>query len=148
MLPKIGAALIQFIPPIASSGKHAHVNGNKQNRDKKDFHKFKPEPEEKKPPEENNSNKSQDKNPQPAVPKALAGRQAYATASAATLKLRTPTSESGSVAHAFVTLLSLFQKKRAALSKWLGVRSYQAAAKEQKHAVKGRKGAVVDDQAA
>ena len=132
MLPKISAALVQFIPAIASSGKQVHGNGNKQNKDKKEFQKFKSEPEAKKSP---NISPPIEKQPETTI--------------ARTSQLPVATGpDPGSVALAFITLFSMFQKRRTALSKWFGMRSYQVAAKEQKHIVKARKGAVVDDQAA
>src|SRR5262249_17503534 len=116
LLPRISAALAQFIAPVSASSPEARQGGSGFRRTQ-----VKPQPQsqpEQQPPQEN------------VIP----------------LPKRAPETPRApqSVSQAFIEMLASLQARRAIFMKWLGARSYQSAGKERRKFRRFRKGAMLD----
>ncbi len=125
MLPRVSAALTQFIAPIASSQGQTQVRPRKEDS----FRRFSPQPEKK--PEKREEEPAQAEIPSNVVP--LRADQ-----------LIEPGTGPLSVAHSFIQLLAKFQKQRSTLLRWLGARTYQTVGQTQRKTARFRKGAMLD----
>jgi hypothetical protein len=136
VLPRVSAALAQFIAPIAASAKQGVGS-------QKGFERFTPPHQGKK---QGNAGTNQEQGqpshqakviPFPTTEKAMvASPQPAASASVP-----------AGISQALLQLMNLFQEQGSAIRRWLGTNAYQLAARQQKKTGRIRKGAVLDQKA-
>jgi hypothetical protein len=123
LLPRINAALAQFVAPVSSSTdkrvqkRDDSAAGGFERHSKKDFKDFK--------------SPAMPEDPAPLPPPQLAIVPPLAT-------------NKPNVGHTLIHLLDLLQRQRQNLVKWLGQKSYRTAMRNQRKTGKSRKGAMLD----
>jgi hypothetical protein len=136
VLPRIGAALAEFIAPIAtSSSKQATA----QSHEKRAFQRWK---------RENPNQKEQGPSQQP--PEQQDKKQD--TTLAKVIPLHAPEQKSASGAPPGITtalfqLMAVLKEQRATVMRWLGSSAYDSAARTQKKNGRCRKGTILDHKA-
>jgi hypothetical protein len=124
VLPRVSAALAQFISPIASSGKQSVSSQPGFER----FHKDRP-PSEGHP------------QPQPQLAKIIPFDRGEAAKAAPGANVP------AGISQALLQLIQLFQEPGSTLKRWIGAGAYQRAIRQQKKTGRIRKGAILDEKA-
>lgn len=130
MLPRVGAALAQFVSPLDSAASKP--------RTARDFERAKPRKE---PPPE------QDKRQESTPPRVLKAVPKPAGEPSAEKLVTQPTAPGASVAAAFLELYGFIQATRSTFLKALGRQAYREGVREQKKAGRFRKGTMLDRRA-
>ncbi len=128
MLPRVSAALSQFIKPISSSSQQQAVTEKKHGEEKSGFQPFQQESKKSKLKLVDSQETQETKAPQPSL-------SAVAPTPPRNL----------SVAHSFLQLLVSLQKKQTVLTYLRGVQVYFSSAKSNKKLKRLRKGTIVDE---
>lgn len=125
MLPRVGSALAQFVPPVASSNqKSVTISKDPPPRD---FQQFK---------NKSKRDTSGQETPQHTAP------------DPAKIDSTPPTSGIlPSVATSFLQIFHALQNRKGKLIRWLGVRTYLTDARKQKKGGRFRKGTMLDEKA-
>ena len=127
MISRVGAALAQFIAPVASAQAQDHIRAQDDQR---------------RPPGQKQERKQPPANiPKPELKVAVAPDAKPASGSPASATL--PAGAGG--AQSFLQLLDVFQHGRGMFMRFFGTRSYNQSIKTQKKAGKFKKGTMLDE---
>ena len=130
VIPRVSAALAQFIAPIATSGKQGLTAQQGFKRFGGDHSKQPSDPPKQQPPPPTE---------EPAKILAFAPRPKDPETAGAGIP--------NGISQALLQLMNLLQGQRATLLRWLGTGIYQTAARQQKKNGRIRKGTVLDEKA-
>jgi len=138
VLPRVGAALKNFIAPITASSRQDQI----KTKDERPFQRHKQQ-------QKKEEQKKEKPKLQVVKPIAPATKIQPTTEDEAPPGLKTvntdKTESNASVAEAFLALLELLQESKSSLVSWLGNQYYSVAAKKQKKAGKLKKGTMFDE---
>ncbi len=139
MLPRVSAALAQFIAPISVSTKQ--VTSNKTAGDHPAFQRFgkkkrKKDGEASAGEASTDDDQSQDDHKETALAKVIPLRSHSP-----------PADQPAGITYALLQLMNLLQTQRATVMRWLASTSYQISARQQKKTGKCRKGTILDHKA-
>lgn len=131
IIPKVSAALTQFITPISTSRKKPFVSarqksGGFERQKGQDFEKH---------------SSAQHQN-------SIAATEEQKTEEVIAQPIASPIASQHqilSVAHSFLQLLGVFRKQQGTLLRWLGAKAYYTSISYQKSSSKFRKGAMLDE---
>lgn len=148
MLPRVSAALAQFIAPIATSGKQTLSS-------QRGFERFAAPLAEKRDRDKNRDKTQGDSSgaeQRPPDGKVLPFVRKDATPATAVETSPTgPPTLSGpmptGISQALMQLMNLLSDQRATVLRWLGAGAYQNAARHQKKNGRARKGTILDERA-
>ncbi len=138
MLPRVSAALAQFIAPIASAGK--------QNQSRQAFERF--DPKKKKQQQPGNGETASQQHPGPPQDKLQAQAKIIPfPKSGGAQPEANPAPVPAGISHALLQLMNLLHEQRATIMRWLGNGVYQSSARLQKKGGRIRKGTILDERA-
>jgi hypothetical protein len=140
VLPRVSAALAQFISPIAASGKQSVAS-------QKGFDRFTP-PQGKKREQSQQDPSQQNPGSEQNAPQAkiIPFPSKESAAKPNSQAPGTSTIPAG-ISQALLQLMNLFHEQGAAIRRWIGTGAYQLAARQQKKTGRIRKGTILDERA-
>lgn len=143
MLPRVSAALVQFIAPIATSAR--------QGLTQQGFERFAPQAKGKKrdPSQQQQQPKQEQSQPGQQQAKILPfpGKEDAARAEGAGNAKSSGSSIPAGISNALLQILDMFKEQRMTIMRWIGTSSYQLAARQQKKNGRIRKGTILDEKA-
>ena len=137
MLPRITAALSEFVSPIARGTQAVQAGTASQ------FKRFEETPH-------SGSKEKQQRPPEPkseAPPDQLAPEAARPLAEVIPIRAAPEALKESGLASTLIQLMALFKEHRATLIRALGLRTYAVAERRQRKSLSSRKGAILDRRA-
>jgi len=144
VLPRISAALSEFIAPISSNRRTTVHSSSRPGQSTEGFEKYQPG---QKLSKKEGDPQDQKKDQQPGQVIQLDVHRNKPPSPPATEPTTAVKPPGTSVAQTLIQLLAVFQEQRLVLLRWLGSRSYHSAIRTQKRSGVARRGAIFDHRA-